>query len=46
MMSDDMLSQEEIEALLRGETLEDKMTDEPTSDHNDEIQIEDYLSPL
>ena len=24
MMSDDMLSQEEIEALLRGETLEDR----------------------
>ena len=24
MMSDDMLSQEEIEALLRGETLDDK----------------------
>lgn len=46
MMSDDMLSQEEIEALLRGETLEDKMTNEPTSDENEEIHIDDYLSPM
>lgn len=46
MMSDDMLSQEEIEALLRGETLEDKMTDEPTSDHVEDMSIENYLSPI
>lgn len=48
MMSDEMLSQEEIEALLRGETLEDKSVDAPTneSEKDDVINIEDYLSPL
>lgn len=47
-MSDEMLSQEEIEALLRGETLEDKSVDAPTneSEKDDVINIEDYLSPL
>ena len=44
-MSDEMLSQEEIEALLRGETLEDKNV--PTTDQNEEeLNIEDYLSPI
>lgn len=44
-MSDEMLSQEEIEALLRGETLEDKNdTNEASSnDENDDIRVEDYL---
>ncbi len=41
-MSDEMLSQEEIEALLRGETLEDKNSDTGAS-ANDEIRVEDYL---
>lgn len=45
-MSDDMLSQEEIEALLRGETLEDKITDETTSDNTEEFHINDYLTPI
>ena len=47
-MSDEMLSQEEIEALLRGETLEDKLVDATTnnSEVDDVINIEDYLSPL
>ena len=47
-MSDEMLSQEEIEALLRGETLEEK-TDSPATteaDVNEEINVEEYLSPL
>ncbi len=38
-MSDDMLSQEEIEALLRGTTLEE----ERNNQNNTEINIEDYL---
>lgn len=44
-MSDEMLSQEEIEALLRGETLEDRMdTNEASAnDENEEIRVEDYL---
>lgn len=44
-MSDEMLSQEEIEALLRGETLEDRIdTNEASSnDGNDDIRVEDYL---
>ena len=48
MMSDEMLSQEEIEALLRGETLEDKLVDTMTDDSKtDEVMnIEDYLSPI
>lgn len=43
-MSDEMLSQEEIEALLRGETLEDV----PASIENteEEIKVEDHLSPI
>lgn len=39
MMSDDMLSQEEIEALLRGTTLEE----ETSNDNTEEIVVEDYL---
>ena len=44
-MSDEMLSQEEIEALLRGETLVDRIdTNEASSnDGNDDIRVEDYL---
>lgn len=44
-MSDEMLSQEEIEALLRGETLEDRMDTNEASkkDENEEIRVEDYL---
>jgi len=46
-MSDEMLSQEEIEALLRGETLEEKNDDAPTGGAPaEEIIVEDYLSPL
>lgn len=44
-MSDEMLSQEEIEALLRGETLEDKNSD-VKSEENDTINTEDYLTPM
>lgn len=43
-MSDDMLSQEEIEALLRGETLEDRLDSASSSTTQDEeLNIEDYL---
>ncbi|MGE7689268.1 flagellar motor switch phosphatase FliY [Lysinibacillus sp. NPDC097214] len=44
-MSDEMLSQEEIEALLRGETLEDKNsgTEASTNEDNNELRVEDYL---
>lgn len=45
-MSDEMLSQEEIEALLRGETLEDKNLNLDSTDSNDTLIVEDYLSPL
>ncbi|MGM9943659.1 MAG: flagellar motor switch phosphatase FliY [Lysinibacillus sp.] len=47
-MSDEMLSQEEIEALLRGETLEDKLVDTMTDDikTDDVPNIEDYLNPI
>ena len=47
-MSDEMLSQEEIEALLRGETLEEKFpnSDDTNYTNNDTINIEDHLSPL
>ena len=44
-MSDEMLSQEEIEALLRGETLEEKNSN-ATSEDNETINTEDYLTPL
>ncbi len=44
-MSDEMLSQEEIEALLRGETLEDKNsgTEASTNEEMNELKVEDYL---
>ncbi|MFJ6207715.1 flagellar motor switch phosphatase FliY [Lysinibacillus sp. NPDC092081] len=44
-MSDEMLSQEEIEALLRGETLEDKNSDTEASTKEDinDLKVEDYL---
>ena len=47
-MSDEMLSQEEIEALLRGETLEDKLPPETNKNetNNELISVEDYLSPM
>lgn len=43
-MSDDMLSQEEIEALLRGETLEDLSAN--TDSPEEEIKVEDHLTPI
>ncbi|KGR86424.1 flagellar motor switch phosphatase FliY [Lysinibacillus odysseyi] len=47
-MSDEMLSQEEIEALLRGETLEDKLTPDTNENEVQEeiLAVEDYLSPM
>ncbi|MGE7940949.1 flagellar motor switch phosphatase FliY [Lysinibacillus xylanilyticus] len=44
-MSDEMLSQEEIEALLRGETLEDKNSDTEASTNEEinDLRVEDYL---
>ncbi|MCH7320944.1 flagellar motor switch phosphatase FliY [Solibacillus sp. MA9] len=44
-MSDEMLSQEEIEALLRGETLED-VPAASQSVETEEIKVEDHLSPI
>lgn len=41
-MNDGMLSQEEIEALLRGETLEDRISE--ISSEIEELNVEDYLS--
>lgn len=43
MMSDNILSQEEIEALLRGETLDSGAEANLT---NDELLIEDYLDEM
>lgn len=43
-MSDEMLSQEEIEALLRGETLEDFSAN--TANPEEEINVEDHLTPI
>lgn len=43
MMSDNILSQEEIEALLRGETLEPAETAEPEPE---ELDIRDYLTDM
>lgn len=44
-MSDEMLSKEEIEALLRGETLEDKNSDTEAStiEEINDLRVEDYL---
>ncbi|MFY3793396.1 flagellar motor switch phosphatase FliY [Ureibacillus sp. MALMAid1270] len=44
-MNDGMLSQEEIEALLRGETLEDRLN-EVTSVTPEVLNVEDYLTPM
>ncbi|WP_274309461.1 flagellar motor switch phosphatase FliY [Solibacillus daqui] len=44
-MSDEMLSQEEIEALLRGETLEDVPATNQSVE-TEEIKVEDHLSPI
>ena len=44
-MSNEMLSQEEIEALLRGETLEENISD-ANSPEDDTINTDDYLSPI
>lgn len=49
MMSDEMLSQEEIEALLRGESLDAKPADNDSSDDNDtqeQYNVEDYLDDM
>ena len=43
-MSDEMLSQEEIEALLRGETLEDVPA--VSNEVVEEINVDDHLSPI
>lgn len=43
-MSDEMLSQEEIEALLRGETLEDLSASKENP--QEEIKVEDHLTPI
>ena len=43
-MSDDMLSQEEIEALLRGETVDKPLADE--SSDKDDLHINDYLTVI
>ena len=43
MMSDNILSQEEIEALLRGETLEPAQADEAESET---VDIRDYLTEM
>jgi flagellar motor switch protein FliN len=45
-MSDEMLSQEEIEALLRGETLEDIPANTSENTVSEELIVSDYLSPL
>lgn len=47
-MSNEMLSQEEIEALLRGETLEDKINNLETETNDDDVslRVEDYLSSM
>lgn len=43
MMSDDMLSQEEIEALLRGESID---TDDETSSQENSFNVSDYLDSM
>lgn len=47
-MSDEMLSQEEIEALLRGESLEDDTppSTEENGEETGEMKIEDYLDSI
>lgn len=43
-MSDDMLSQEEIEALLRGETLDKPLAD--ASSEQEDLHVDNYLTSL
>ncbi len=45
-MSDEMLSQEEIEALLRGETLEDNPANTEEVKEVEDIKVDDHLSPM
>lgn len=45
-MSDDMLSQEEIEALLRGETLDNSTKEDEASTSDVELNVEDYLTDI
>ncbi|HJH11660.1 MAG TPA: flagellar motor switch phosphatase FliY [Metalysinibacillus jejuensis] len=48
-MSDEMISQEEIDALLRGESLTDKPlqeTEAAPSKDSDELRVEDYLDEM
>lgn len=48
MMSDEMLSQEEIEALLRGESLDTKpaSNEEASEESSEEYNIEEYLDDM
>lgn len=45
-MSDEMLSQDEIEALLRGETLGNQSDSSDSSDTHDDLDINDYLDSM
>ncbi|WP_346235554.1 flagellar motor switch phosphatase FliY [Lysinibacillus telephonicus] len=45
-MSNEMLSQEEIEALLRGETLAEKNNELETNNDGKTLRVEDYLSSM
>ena len=47
-MSDEMISQEEIDALLRGESLADPVAEESeaTTEVDDEVRVEDYLNEI
>ncbi|MGE7020362.1 flagellar motor switch phosphatase FliY [Solibacillus cecembensis] len=47
-MSDEMLSQEEIEALLRGETLEEvpANNNDEENENDGEINVDDHLDPM
>ncbi|MEG0380862.1 MAG: chemotaxis protein CheC, partial [Kurthia sp.] len=47
-MSDEMLSQEEIEALLRGESLDTKpeSNEETSEESSEEYNIEEYLDDM
>lgn len=45
-MSEGMLSQEEIEALLRGETLEEKNEETDTTSNDKPLRVEDFLSSM
>ncbi|MEG0473879.1 MAG: flagellar motor switch phosphatase FliY, partial [Solibacillus sp.] len=45
-MSDEMLSQEEIEALLRGETLEEVPANNNNDENDGDINVDDHLDPM